>query len=540
MANGAKPFEFGLVMAGAVSAGAYTAGVIDFLLEALEAWEQAKAAARDNPAAECVPNHSVLLKAMSGASAGAMVTAIAARALATNVTPVADVDNPPDNPAGAPADERKAFRNPFYAAWVQSIDIHHLLGTRDLEGGDAPVMSILDSTALPEIGGNVLRATGLLRPARPAYVAETVDLYFTTTNLRGVPYGFGFSGEITDYHHMMTAYADNVHFALRWGNAVPPSDVGGPAVTLNPAQVAPSGSWDAMMNSALASGAFPVGLAPRLLSRPAADYDRRTWELPDEHPLRTLPVKPGERPVPVEENLVAQRRIIDDPTEPRALQAVVRSEEPLHPLWPDGIRGTMQPDPLLPPDADPAYRYKYWNVDGGVMNNEPFELVRRALAGDGNRNPREGGKATRAVAMIDPFPNTSDVAAKYKYEKGISLVAVIARLFGALVEQARFKPDDLKLAEDPQVYSRFVVAPIYKTDGGETTEPAIASATLGAFGASSPSRSVGTTSSSAGAIASASCRSTSCCRWPTICSRTGARTRNARASSSGSRTKRPV
>ena len=31
-------FELGLVMAGAASAGAYTAGVIDFLFEALQAW----------------------------------------------------------------------------------------------------------------------------------------------------------------------------------------------------------------------------------------------------------------------------------------------------------------------------------------------------------------------------------------------------------------------------------------------------------------------------------------------------------------------
>jgi predicted patatin/cPLA2 family phospholipase len=33
-------FKIGLVLAGAVSAGAYTAGVVDFLFEALEAWEQ--------------------------------------------------------------------------------------------------------------------------------------------------------------------------------------------------------------------------------------------------------------------------------------------------------------------------------------------------------------------------------------------------------------------------------------------------------------------------------------------------------------------
>ena len=37
------PFEIGLVMAGAISAGTYTAGVIDFLIEALDEWESAKA-----------------------------------------------------------------------------------------------------------------------------------------------------------------------------------------------------------------------------------------------------------------------------------------------------------------------------------------------------------------------------------------------------------------------------------------------------------------------------------------------------------------
>ena len=37
-----KSFELGLVMAGAISAGAYTAGVVDFLLQALEEWEKEK------------------------------------------------------------------------------------------------------------------------------------------------------------------------------------------------------------------------------------------------------------------------------------------------------------------------------------------------------------------------------------------------------------------------------------------------------------------------------------------------------------------
>ena len=34
-----KEFELGLVMAGAISAGAYTAGVMDFLFEALDEYD---------------------------------------------------------------------------------------------------------------------------------------------------------------------------------------------------------------------------------------------------------------------------------------------------------------------------------------------------------------------------------------------------------------------------------------------------------------------------------------------------------------------
>ncbi len=37
-----RTFELGLVMAGAISAGAYTAGVLDFLFEALDAYNEEK------------------------------------------------------------------------------------------------------------------------------------------------------------------------------------------------------------------------------------------------------------------------------------------------------------------------------------------------------------------------------------------------------------------------------------------------------------------------------------------------------------------
>ena len=51
-------FQIGLT----ISAGAYTAGVLDFLVEALDAWEDA----RNGPNADTIPGHRVGIKVMSG------------------------------------------------------------------------------------------------------------------------------------------------------------------------------------------------------------------------------------------------------------------------------------------------------------------------------------------------------------------------------------------------------------------------------------------------------------------------------------------
>jgi hypothetical protein len=100
-------FELGIVMAGAVSGGAYTAGVMDFLIEALDAWENAKNDGQD------VPSHDVRIKVMTGTSAGAMNTALAAVMLNEDFEHVREVPAPP----GA------AAKNKAYKSWVVDIDI---------------------------------------------------------------------------------------------------------------------------------------------------------------------------------------------------------------------------------------------------------------------------------------------------------------------------------------------------------------------------------------------------------------------------------
>ena len=84
-------FDIGLVLAGAVSAGAYSAGVIDFLIEAIDRWYAVRESeiSRGVPfERRLAPPHNVRLRAMSGSSAGSMVAALAAVVLNETPCPV--------------------------------------------------------------------------------------------------------------------------------------------------------------------------------------------------------------------------------------------------------------------------------------------------------------------------------------------------------------------------------------------------------------------------------------------------------------------
>ena len=95
-------FYIGICMAGAVSAGAYTAGVMDYLLEALEIWQK-----RKNEAG--VPNHTIIIPVMGGASAGGMTAIMTAAALNN---PLVHLDKPEGDIL---ADHHE---NKLYHTWV--------------------------------------------------------------------------------------------------------------------------------------------------------------------------------------------------------------------------------------------------------------------------------------------------------------------------------------------------------------------------------------------------------------------------------------
>lgn len=388
----AKPFEIALVMAGGTSGGAYTAGVLDFLVQAMDAWEAEKLRRpQDNL------SHEVRLRAMSGASAGGMCAAIMAASLGHEIAPAADPERPPVGSA-----------NRFYDAWVDRIDIAKLLELRDVET-HGKALSVLDSTCLEEIAMAALDGAGV---RTLAWVDEALAVYLTVANLRGVPYGFDLLADGTQARHGMSLHMDHVAFTLVLPGAAP---IGG-SLALHPGEK-PGGTWPLLVQAALASGAFPIGLRSRLLKRRVADYHARFGRPPD---------------------------------------------------WRPSL------------DADSEYALQC--VDGGLMDNEPLELARRHLSGGpGLRNERNGKDAHRAVLLVDPFPNESGYDPEWKPFDKLSEIALA--MFGALRNQARFKPEELELAEDPKVFSRYLISPSRQNDEGKPASPAMTAQLLGGFGA---------------------------------------------------------
>ncbi len=223
-------FHIGINMAGAVSAGAYTAGVLDFLMEALEQWYAAKAAED-----LLVPLHDVSIDVFSGASAGGMCAAIAAVMVQGSFEHIRDV-------ASAPL---QGSTNKFFESWVNRIDIEDLLQDADLSDGNKTVVSLLDSTIIDEIADYAIAPVPFL--ARP-YISNALTLFLTLTNVRGTPFSLngraaGSAEEDIGY------YADRLQFETVVGEHSPLSPFAKPLPVGSNA-----GAWPLLKDAAKATG----------------------------------------------------------------------------------------------------------------------------------------------------------------------------------------------------------------------------------------------------------------------------------------------
>lgn len=307
--------HLGLTMAGAVSGGAYTAGVVDYLFEALLKWEAAKTGeANLPPDSKKVPPHRVQIDVIGGASAGAITAALAALTCYTGLEAVSDY----------PTAKSKSFQsknNLLFEAWVNLAGgkgipeaIDRMLKTKDLKGADG-IPSLLDSGPIDEVSANAIEQV-INSPKKPwpSFVAKDLEVLLTLCSLRGISVGIDFNSGNSSWSaqptHQMSIHKQYARFAA--GSA-----------QISHARAMPfrrsdRESLERMVEFAKASSAFPIGLQARQveLSRNHVKHQFGTFYGLSEHTL---------------DNIFETGNV---------------------------------PDP-----------FKFTSVDGGALNNEPFTEI---------------------------------------------------------------------------------------------------------------------------------------------------------------------
>ncbi len=385
MPSQSKVFHLGIAMAGAVSAGAYTAGVMDYLLETLQRWQEAKdknkELGEDHPEYDpSIPMHDVVIDVMGGSSAGGMTAAITALGLFEGVN----------------LKEWDPNKKRLYDSWVNLNDnatdlltIEQLLDTSDIEKiGELP--SLLNSTAIDQIAD---RARHLFKTDQlPPYIAKDMEVILTITSLRGIPIAVNFFDKKKSKKkqeeqneadqlpaHKMYLHKGVAHFKLDLDGTGTPKHT----VPFHPEN---ESLKDLLLDCAKATGAFPIGLKARKLEGIHLDYVK---------------------------NMVYRMFGIEHSEDDPEVQAVE-------------IQSSSNPFNLVA-------------VDGGTVNNEPFGEIIKALE---ERCAYEGDN--HAVIMIDPFPNFGKQEPKEEEIRHPSnVIELLPSLLGAIRAQAMVKEREI-------------------------------------------------------------------------------------------------
>ena len=453
-ASGRPPvFQIGLALAGAISAGAYTAGVLDFLLQALSEWEKE----RDKSG---IASHRVVLKVIAGASAGAITGALGAIALARGIHAIKfNATQTANCYPDSDGDHQKLLcvLQPLYETWVRlpsmvaADGVGGFLGTEDTKidtSATKPIVrSLLDSSLLDRIKQAALtprknQPDPLIAAPLP-FISKHLHVYITISNMRGIPFNVEF-GRNT---YGMQTIGDRIHYVLTdLGDA----DLGAENTWLEnnsrnashsisvktlPTSVDDDpGDWELYATSAIASGAFPVGLASRRLRFPWKHYYSRQYPIP------------------------------------------IPPQVSIKPSFPPGIEEQYE-------------KFCFESVDGGLANNDPFDYAQYAMTG-APAVPVDGKAVEKAIIMVAPFPEPPTFLPENSPSPAAA--AIMRAIFPSLVNQARFRTSELAPAADERDFSRFLIAPVRRiprtkppTRPEKQAKPeryAIACGLLGGFG----------------------------------------------------------
>ncbi len=254
-----RKFKICLAMAGAVSAGAFTAGVMDYLLETLELWEKAKQKNKelgnDHPEYDLsIPMHDVEIDVISGSSAGGITGSL-------TMLNLIDEDHQPvnkDNPFGK--------NNRFYQSWVEMGDdeksntFEKMLAVDDLKNlkkGEKP-KALLNSDPIDIISDNALQVEKFSN--YPPYISDSLDLILTTTNLRGINFKIEFGGNDKN-GPVITSHAGFFRYKVanhRYQSGIPEGEDLYYVLDLKRSR-----DMGYLKDATLSTAAFPIGLKSR-------------------------------------------------------------------------------------------------------------------------------------------------------------------------------------------------------------------------------------------------------------------------------------
>lgn len=431
-----KTIHLGITMAGAISAGAYTAGVLDYLFEVLEKWESMKT---DPAFADRVPRHNVVIDVMSGASAGGMTACIASLAVQRPLYPITTFrhrgESYDEHVSSDDITTRKGRnggkgKNRFYDSWVnlKAPDmIPRMLETDDLTtiaGMDGPgYISGLNSKFIDDVARRTLELDHPEIPLQfPPFISPELRTFVTLANLdgfkRAIPFAAGEDGFISYDHRDLAYFAFSQNASDRSEGCI--------RVDLTKSSAE---NTKIFRECAVATGAFPIGLAYRTISR-HRDY--------------------------IEKNILLQ---------------ALNGEKALE---------------LDPNDVGKNNLYTATLVDGGTLDNEPFGLTRALLR---QKTPgshsSEGASFNSTILMIDPFPSEDRPPLRIDpSSKPLSVLGAAAALFSTVRGQSMLKTDDIESAVERTNYSRFLISPKRRVEHQDPINGsrAIACGSLGGFG----------------------------------------------------------
>jgi len=254
-----ETFKIGLCMAGAVSAGAYTAGVLDYLIEALEIWDEKKRSGDLN-----VPTHDVVIDVAGGASAGGMTSIILASAINNPIPPVRKVE-------GHLLQQKP--ENKFYHSWVdltQDDMFPAILSYKDIRK-NGTVTSLLNSDFIDDVASRVQKIDPEKWQSR-AYISEHMKVFVTLSNLKGYEFNSTFKGNASKTApYYITRHNDYACFVLNKNREQYLNDGWMPLDYKSGLNV------DVARDAAMATGAFPLGLRARRVTRDGLYVNQLSW-----------------------------------------------------------------------------------------------------------------------------------------------------------------------------------------------------------------------------------------------------------------------